>query len=127
MANWLKRRDLFGVTIGLTYEGYGVHRTVISGLLSMLLRLYMIHFAASTYIKIYKGHTEDFRSHFMTFDLDDPKEKISPSENGFNLGFGFTKGLPRSYGTISFSVVNGTTETPALTFPCSQVRSNWTE
>ena len=131
MKNWLKRRDIFGVPVGLTYNFYPVHRTVISGSLSILLRVYMVHFAASTYIKILKGHTENVHSHFMTFDVDDPKERFIPSESGFNLGFGFTKGFPPSYGNISFSVVsrdsNGLTEKKVDTYPCSQIRSNWTE
>ena len=52
IAEWVKRRDYFGVPIGLTRNFYGVHRTVVSGALSMFLRVYMIYFAASTYIKV---------------------------------------------------------------------------
>jgi hypothetical protein len=62
ITNWLKRRDLFGVNIGLYYNFYPVHRTVLSGALSMLLRIYMVHFAASTYVKIWRGHTENIFS-----------------------------------------------------------------
>ena len=62
MTEWLKRRDLFGVPIGLTYKFYPVHRTLISASLSMLMRIYMVYFAASTFIKIYSGHTENIHS-----------------------------------------------------------------
>ena len=106
MVDWLKRRDLFGVQIGLAKDFYPVHRTMISGSISMLLYVYMIHFASSTYIKVFKGHTENVNSHFMAFNLDDPNESFIPAENGFNFGFGFTKGLPPSYGHISFSVIS---------------------
>jgi hypothetical protein len=131
ISNWFKRRDLFGVSIGLTYKFYPVHRTVLSGLLSMVLRIYMVHFAASTYIKIWRGHTENIFTQLMTFDLDDPYERITPSELGFNLGFGFTKGLPQEYGNLSVSVVSrdyegNIIEKKAKTFPCSQIQSDWT-
>jgi hypothetical protein len=69
IANFMKRRDLFGVPIGLTYEYYQVHRTVLSGSLSLLLRMYMVYFAASTYIKIYSGSTENINSQFMQFNI----------------------------------------------------------
>jgi hypothetical protein len=106
IADWLKRRDLFGVSIGLVYKDSQVHRTVLSGVISMLLRIYMVHFAASTYVKIWRGHTENVYSQIMTFDLDDPSERIIPSELGFNLGFGFMKGLPAAYGNIRVTVVS---------------------
>jgi len=132
IASWIKRRDYFGVSVGLTYKYYPVHRTVLSGLLSMLLRIYMIYFAASTCVKVWRGHTENIFSQITTFDLDDVSEKITPSELGFNLGFGFTKGLPSRYGEISVSVVfrdgkNGhKTDKKVNTYPCSQIKENWT-
>ena len=105
IASWIKRRDFFGVSVGLTYNFYPVHRTVLSGILSMFLRIYMVHFAASTYIKIWRGQTENIFSQVTAFDLDDPSEQVNPSELGFNLGFGFTKGFPRKYGKIVAAMV----------------------
>jgi hypothetical protein len=105
IGSWLKRRDLFGVSIGLSYKSHPTHSTVISGLFSICLRIFMIYFSASTFIKPWRGQTENIFSQITLFDLDDPGEKIAPSELGFNLGFGFSEGLPPAYGNISVSVV----------------------
>jgi hypothetical protein len=45
MSFFIKKRDLFGVKVGLTYQGYPVHRTVCSGVLSIVLLTYMLWFS----------------------------------------------------------------------------------
>jgi hypothetical protein len=45
---WLKRRDIFGERISLSYKGDEMHRTVLSALVSVGFKAVMLYFIAAT-------------------------------------------------------------------------------
>ena len=94
----LKKWDMFGVRVGMTYKGEMVHTTVLSALCSVSLIVYMIYFAATTFIT----STDKVSTELLPTD---PHEMFVPASAGFNLGLGFVNGLPKKYGQIKFKLI----------------------
>ena len=90
-AKWLKKHDMFGMKVGLMYQGQPVHKTLVGTFVSILLWIYMIIFGASSFIVVWRSDTASINTSYLKFDIDNPAEGFVPHESGFNFGFGFSE------------------------------------
>ena len=133
MSSWLKKSDMFGMKIGLTYKGSGLHKTLVGTFVSFFLWIYMIFFGASTFIVVWRHDTASISTAYLKFDIDDAKNGFVPANSGFNFGFGFAKKLPKKYGSLTMEIV--TAEGPFSKNlkrepikdikPCREEREKW--
>ena len=129
---WFLKRDIFGIKVDLMYKGRSVYNTKIGAFLSFGMYIYMLYFAAGTFIKVWRGDTKAITTNYNRHDHDNLKHGINPAEAGFNMAFGFQKPLPKRIGTISVKLVSRVGDkhqkrkkTTAKHYPCKREESKW--